>query len=108
MVCFFLGDIARAWQTYGVGGTGSEVETIVQLMSGEGNVSKSFNCIFSTSFCLFIFSTSILGIWPHRNIKNADVIRMFVTCEMMEVDTRDSIYYMAIKALGINPKDLNK
>lgn len=33
---------------------------------------------------------------------------MAVACDILEVDTRDSIYFTALKALGLNEKDLHK
>ena len=51
-------------------------------------------------FIVFVLSSNLLATWPHKQIKNVDVIRMHSVCELMHLCPRQSIYFMAINAMG--------
>ena len=66
--------------------------------------------INESAYCLLLINKLILfvctnaGLWTRKNIKNIDLIRMNVACEIMDVDPRDSIHYMVAKVLGVDPR----
>ena len=49
---------------------------------------------------MFFHQKSVIATWPHKQIKNVDVIRMHSVCELMHLCPRQSIYFMAINAMG--------
>ena len=47
---------------------------------------------------------SLTGVWPKRDVKFVDIIRMMCTCEVLMLEPTQSIHNMICKTLDFNPK----
>ena len=106
----FAAEIQREWSKLGVGGSSEDVVRIVHVLSGTGMLLFARHLFFAkVQICTFAdsYNFAFLGAWPSKQIKNVDVIRMYCACEIMQVCPRQSIYFMAINALGKKTVKIN-
>lgn len=49
-----------------------------------------------------------IGNWPCNKILNVDIIRLHLACDILDLDARDSLWYLATTALGEEAVNSNK
>ena len=90
------------WDKLGVGGNSEDVDEVVNALNGTGISCRCTN-LFSLNvltFNVYLIPFEMLVTWPHKQIQNLDVIRMHSVCELMHLCPRQSIYFVAINAMG--------
>ena len=103
--CLFFADVlGLTFESKGVGCSKEQTATLVDALTESGICERA--CEF---FCLFYACKSCndvchAGVWPHRVISNADIIRMMMTCTILDLEELESIHNLICKAYEFDPK----
>ena len=93
--------IVKKCEDFGVPGAQEDVDNVHKVLVGSG-------LLFS--FCLVVLYNNmqinclcwlcITGKWPHKQFNNADILRLKLACDVLEVDVAQSMYNVAVNTMG--------
>ena len=96
--------ILSRWDAAGVSAQRSEVWRIYNVVTGKCKSLYAPNCLHAS----WHITLPPTGFWREKDIRYGDVIKIFITCQVMDLDIQGTMFNIALKLFGKDRLHTNK